>query len=485
LQNNYYFWLRLQKNMRKNYYLLPVFILFLSVFTACSDDDDYIPIANPPIAVDDVVSSTLTAPVIIPVLANDTTGGVPIPATVSIINGVDSDSNGTLDQLVVANEGTWSVNAATGEITFTPTPTFTGNPTPIRYIVQDEDGSVSNEAIVTINAVAIVNGDLSAVPFPNLSDYHFFIGDIKDLTPSLNVIPYEPASSLFTDYALKKRFIWMPADVRGTYVADNQTLEFPVGTILIKNFYYNTIQPGNVTKIIETRLMVRRADRWYFYEYVWNDAQTDAALTTGSDFDNGDTKYFTFTKPNGEVVNEEYRIPSEAECHACHKINEVRTPIGLKPQNINFNLSYNNGSKNQLLKLLEQGYLQSYPSNIVSTVDYHDTTKPVDLRFRSYVDANCAHCHQDLGRCDYRALRFNFGETLDIANLGVCVQADEVISPTLQKLITPGNYNKSILHYRLITNDESERMPLLGRTIVHDEGIALVREYILSLSPCN
>lgn len=472
--------------MRKNYYFLLIFIGFLGFFAACSDNDDYIPIANPPIATDDTVSSDITAPVVIPVLTNDTTGGLADPTTVSIVNGVDTDSNGTLDQLVVANQGTWSVNATTGDITFTPTPTFTGNPTQISYTVANEAGEVSNAAIVTINATPIVNGNLDTVPFPRLSDYHFFIGDIKNLTPSMNVIPYEPASGLFTDYALKKRFIWMPAGVAATYVADNKTLEFPVGTILIKNFYYNTIQPGNTTKIIETRLLVRRADRWYFYEYIWNDAQTDADLTTGSDFENGDTKYFTFTKPNGDVVNEEYRIPSEAECHACHKINEIRTPIGTKPQNINFSYAYNNGSQNQIQKLLTQGYLQSAPSNIVSTVDYHDTTKPIDQRFRSYVDANCAHCHQDLGRCDYRALRFNYGETNDIANMGVCVQADEVISPTLQKLITPGNYNKSILHYRLNTNDESERMPLLGRTIIHDEGIALVREYILSLTnTCN
>ncbi len=472
--------------MKKNYFLLLIFIAFLGFFEACSDNDDYIQIANPPIATDDVVSSTITEPVVIPVLTNDTTGGIPVAATVSIVNGADTDGNGTLDQLVVENQGTWSVNSTTGAITFTPTATFTGNPTPISYTVKNAEGEVSNAANVTINATPIVNGDLTQVPFPKLSDYHFFIGDIKNLIPSLNVIPYEPASGLFTDYALKKRFIWMPSGVSASYVADNKTLDFPVGTILIKNFYYATIQPGNTTKIIETRLLVHKADRWYFYEYVWNDAQTDADLTSGSDFENGDIKYFTFTKPNGEVVNEEYRIPSEAECHACHKINEIRTPIGTKPQNINFNFNYNNGSKNQLQKLVDQGYLQSFPSNIVSTVDYHDTTKPLELRFRSYVDANCAHCHQTQGRCDYRALRFNFGETTDPTKLGICVQADEIISPTLQKLISPGNYNKSILHYRLNTNDESERMPLLGRTIIHDEGIALVREYIQSLTnTCN
>ena len=467
--------------MKKNYFA----ILFL-LLIACSKQDEYIPVNKFPIATDDIVNSTLTTPTVINVLGNDTTGDTPVSSTVTIIGGTDTDSNGTLDKLVVDSQGTWTVNPITGAITFTPTSTFTGNPTQIPYKVKNAQGNASNNAIVAINAIPIVTADLSQVPYNNLSDYHFFIGDIKNLTPSLNVIPYEPASGLFTDYALKKRFVWMPPSVKATYMTDDKVVNFPIGTILIKTFYYNTIQPGNTTQLIETRLLVRKADRWYFYEYLWNDAQTDAILVTGSDFENGGVKNFIFQKPNGEIVNESYRIPSESECYACHKINDIRTPIGLKPQNLNFNLTYNSGTKNQLQQLVDQGYLDNFPSSIVSTVDYHDTTKSLDLRVRSYLDANCSHCHQDQGRCDYRALRLSFSKTTNPTLLGICVQADETLSPTLQKLISPGNYNKSVMNYRLTTNVESQRMPLLGRTIVHDEGVALIQDWINSLTQiCN
>ena len=54
------------------------------------------------------------------------------------------------DPLVVAGEGTWSVDTTTGEITFTPEPGFTGDPTPISYTVDDNDGNTSNEATVTV-----------------------------------------------------------------------------------------------------------------------------------------------------------------------------------------------------------------------------------------------------------------------------------------------------------------------------------------------
>lgn len=327
-----------------------------------------------------------------------------------------------------------------------------------------------------------VNADLTLVPYAKLSDYKFFEGDIKQQIPSRDVLPYEPASGLFTDYASKKRFIWMPAGVKANYVADNKILDFPVGTVLIKTFYYTTIQPGNLTKLIETRLMIRHADRWHFYEYLWNDEQTDADLVAGADFVNGSSKTITFKKPDGTDITTDYRIPSDAECFACHKINEVATPIGVKPQNLNHNHLYGSSNKNILLKLVEQGYLQSYPSSIATTIDYHDTTQPIDLRLRSYLDANCAHCHQDEARCYYRPIRLPFSQTNNDTFIGICLPADEPVSPTLTKIITPGNYSKSVMHYRMMSNDESQRMPLLGRTIVHDEGVALLEEYISSLT---
>jgi hypothetical protein len=104
------------------------------------------------------------------------------------------------------------------------------------------------------------------------------------------------------------------------------------------------------------------------------------------------------------------------------------------------------------------------------------------LRVRSYLDINCAHCHIDNGRCDYRAVRYEFSETTNPANIGICVNADEELSPTLQRIVTPGNFSKSILHFRLETNDESVRMPLMGRTIVHDEGVQLLEQWISSLT---
>lgn len=341
----------------------------------------------------------------------------------------------------------------------------------------------SDEKIESVETESsFVNFNIDAVPYAKLSTYMFFTGDLKNLQPNTKVIPYEPASSLFTDYALKKRFIWMPGGTKANYDADDKILNFPVGTVLIKNFYYNTIQPGNTTKILETRLMIKKSTGWIFAEYLWNDAQTEAELVTGSNFASGSSKNITFKKENGDVITTDYRIPSETECLACHKLDNKPIPIGVKPQNINVTYNYPNGIKNQLQKLVDEGYLQSYPSNITSTVNYKDTSKPLDIRLRSYLDINCAHCHQDNARCDYRAIRLSFSQTSNLTKLGVCVSADEPLGSSLERIITPGNPGKSVMHFRLSSINENNRMPLLGRTIVHDEGVELLTQWISSLN---
>ena len=120
--------------------------------------------------------------------------------------------------------------------------------------------------------------DLTQVPYPKLSDYKFFEGDLKNQKPSFGVLPYQPISELFTDYAQKKRFVWLPNGTKAIYNGDGNVLNLPVGSALIKNFFYTNVQPNNSTRIIETRIMIRKNNEWIFAEYVWNTEQTEAFL---------------------------------------------------------------------------------------------------------------------------------------------------------------------------------------------------------------
>jgi uncharacterized repeat protein (TIGR03806 family) len=330
--------------------------------------------------------------------------------------------------------------------------------------------------------VATVSVDLTKIPYEKLSDYNFFDGDIKLQNPAKKVLTYQPASSLFTDYAHKKRFVWMPNGTIATYNGDDKILDLPIGAALVKTFYYDNVQPSNSTKIIETRIMIRKATGWIFAEYVWNDEQTEAFLTT-----EGSYKNIEWKDENNIIKSANYRIPSPTECLICHKSESKPIPIGIKPQNLNNIISYNGISSNQLTKWQDENYLEnSLPSNINSTVDYNDTSKSLSLRARSYVDINCAHCHQNNSHCDYRPMRFAFSETSNPTNLGICVAPqDTSLNPALTNIVAPNNINRSMLYYRLNTTDESFRMPLLGRSIIHKEGIDLMEQWINSLPPCN
>lgn len=345
--------------------------------------------------------------------------------------------------------------------------------------------------------VSPVTVDLTQVPYPKLSDYKFFEGEMKNLIPSLNVLPYEPASSLFSDYAHKKRFVWMPPGTKATYVADNKILELPVGAAIIKTFYYDNVQnitPAGGTRIVETRVMIRKASGWIFAEYVWNDEQTEAYFDLA-----GSNTEISWKDDNNIIKSANYRIPTEVQCIICHKnklidgTTEIDTyiPIGIKPQNLNFSYTYGNQTKNQLSKWIEQGYLENnftLPTADHSVINYNDNTKPLELRVRSYLDSNCSHCHAPDRHCDYRPMRFAFSETGGAngrTNMGVCVDTEDFsFAPALTKIIKPGATNRSMLFYRLNTTEESFRMPLHGRTIIHEEGVALFQEWINSLTTC-
>jgi len=351
------------------------------------------------------------------------------------------------------------------------------------------------EEYVPISPVTV---DLTQVPYPVLSDYHFFEGDMRDQVPALNVLPFKPASSLFADYAHKKRFVWMPPGLKATYNGDGNALELPVGAALIKTFYYDNVQnvtPAGSRRIVETRVMIRTAAGWIFADYVWNAAQTEAYYDIS-----GSVTPITWIDENNVQRNVDYRIPAESQCIVCHKkkimVDNVEqtifVPIGIKPQNLNYGYTYSTTSRNQLSKWIEVGYLENnftFPSVANSTINYEDTSKPLELRARSYVDINCSHCHQDGRHCDYRPMRFAFSETNNNpTNMGVCVPTEDMqdFPPALSKIVSPGQTNRSMLYYRINTTDESYRMPLHGRTLIHEEGVLLMSQWINSLADqCN
>ncbi len=452
--------------MLRNYLkFLSIFSLVLG-FISCGDDDNYVPITID--ANIDVVEVSQNSFITIDVLVNDT--NVP--------------NNGILDALTTQN-GTTQVldpnstpnNPLDDVILYTPNIDFVGSDS-FEYTICDGNNNCGIGTVnITVTPISTVSFNLDEMPYDTLSEYNFFDGALNNLNPAYGVIPYDLNSTLFTDYAHKKRFVWMPDGTKANYNSDFTPLDFPVGSVLIKNFYYDNVQPSNTSRIIETRLMYMTADGWDFANYIWNNEQTEATFT-----DDGSVTDVEWVE-NGIIKNATYRVPSINECFACHNKFGTPVPIGPKPQNLNRDLSYQDGSTaNQLQKWIEIGYLEnSLPTSIVTTVNWEDETLDLNLRVRSYLDINCAHCHSEESYCEYRPMRFAFNENEDDTNKGVCVEPDTQIDGT-SFIVAPGNIDASVLTFRISSIEEQNRMPLLGRTLKHEEGVRLIEEWINSLS---
>ncbi|MBS1568614.1 MAG: hypothetical protein JST45_04150 [Bacteroidetes bacterium] len=319
-----------------------------------------------------------------------------------------------------------------------------------------------------------VTFNIDSVPYAKLSQYHFFAAPMANLQPVAGVLPYEPITPAFGDYASKVRFVWMPPGSKAHYVSDSRSLDFPEGTVLIKSPYYDEVLPDHSRRLLDTRLMIKKNGTWIFAEYVWNEEQTEATLNMS-----GVNVPLTWVDGNGQPHDELYHVPSEGECTACHKYFDERTPIGTKPQNLNRTMAYAGGPMNQLAKWAAMGYLEGgYPNNIETVAKWDDPGETLERRVRAYLDMNCSHCHFEGGFCSYRPMRFAWKDSSDPVNLGVCVPPQDPFAPGVDYIVHAGNANRSMLYYRFSSTLEAVRMPLLERTVRHEEAIQLIGDWI-------
>ena len=455
-----------------------LYLLFaILLITSCGSDDDtdiFVPLEIQ--TQEDFVQVSTLQTISIDIFANDTN----IPATGLL--SVTSSSNGD----VIINNNNTPQDTSDDVLEYDPAVNFVGTDT-LQYTICLQDGT--NCKTETISIIVFqdtsVTLDLDKFPYDTLSEYNFFNGALSAIEPAYGVLPYEPISSLFTDYAVKERFVWVPVGETASFDQNNKSLDFPTGSALIKMFYYNNVLPTNTTKIIETRVMVKTQNGWDFAEYVWNEAQTEAFLETTED--GGYTEVNWLQDGQERFVN--YRIPAKQQCVICHSNDFETVPLGIKPQNINSFLTYDDGPSNQLQKLIDFGYLEdALPSNITTVVDWEDASNSLEQRAKSYLDINCGNCHIDGGQGDYRAIRLGYTDTLNNdENAGVCVEGDTPIpvggGTFITKLIAPEDSENSIIYYRMsVTGDEAYKMPQFGQSLVHTEALALMEDWINSIN---
>jgi uncharacterized repeat protein (TIGR03806 family) len=305
----------------------------------------------------------------------------------------------------------------------------------------------------------------------NLSDYGFFKGTLKEQIPSDGVVLYTLNSPLFSDYASKLRFVKLPAGQSVSYNPDS-VLQFPVGTAIVKTFYYpiDERNPKKGRRLMETRVLLHEAKGWVALPYIWNKEQTDAVLEVA-----GGSDQVSWIDGAGKKQSFEYQVPNMNQCKGCHERSGEMTPIGPSVRQLN--------DGQQLQHWETAGLLKGLPKDhIPALVNYSDASASLDDRVKAYLDINCAHCHNPTGpaRSSGLYLTWDSKDRTAYGFLKPPVAAGRG-SGNLSYDIVPGKPEQSILHYRMASRDPGVMMPELGRQLTHHEGVELVRSWISSL----
>lgn len=339
------------------------------------------------------------------------------------------------------------------------------------------------------------NGDLwelkanpnTSIDPPQLLSQTGAFSNLNTLTPSPGIVPYTINAPLWSDGATKKRWVALPND--GTHNTANEKIDFslhgtwlfPNGAVFIKHFEMplDENDPSQIQRL-ETRFIIRdKNGDAYGLTYKWNEAGTDAVL-----LNSGESMDYTITLSNGNQETRSWDFPSRSECLTCHNEN-AGAILGLKTHQLNKEMEYPSGIiDNQLRTLNHLGWFspgldEAAISTFPASKNIHDASASPEERVRSYLDANCAHCHMPNG------VDANFD-----ARLSTPLIAQGLVDGTLTgaygipdaAVVKPQHANQSILYIR--DNSVAEdKMPPLAKNIVDEDYIEVLAEWIGNLTP--
>lgn len=274
--------------------------------------------------------------------------------------------------------------------------------------------------------------------------------------PAATAMRYEINVPFWSDGANKERWLHLPSSQNGEQAAtitveSDGDWSLPPGSVVVKMFRLGD-------RPIETRLLVHHDDgRWAGYTYAWNESGTDAELLR-----DGQVR---------EIDGQTWLYPSRAECMACHT-SAAGTSLGLETAQLQ--------RGDQLATFAARGWLAAEPSG--EPLPATDSDAPLEARARAYLHANCSHCHRPAGPSNTPG---NYRYEYTPAEMGVCgvapITGDLGVPGAM--IIDPGNPGNSVMSLRLHASGD-DRMPQLGSLVHDDVGIALIDDWIASLTEC-
>lgn len=313
------------------------------------------------------------------------------------------------------------------------------------------------------------------------------------------VLTYSVNAAQWCDGAVKERYFALLADSRIEFETVTYpqpapgslpSWRFPDGTVIAETISLD-LEPGDPAgrKRLETRLLhfeqlagtEEVGDQfWRGYSYVWNDEQTDATLVESAGA-NRLLRIADKAAPGG-YRQQTWRIPSRAECTVCHNM-AARYVLGLTTNQVNRDHRYETAVDNQLRAFDHAGLftksLPKPPTEMVRLVDYTDSSADLDQRARSYLHANCSHCHRKWGGGN---TEFQLLASLPLSELGIAgtKPAHGGFFIADAEILAASDPFRSVLLYRTAKLGPG-RMPRLGSEVVDDAGVQLLHDWIAKL----
>lgn len=292
--------------------------------------------------------------------------------------------------------------------------------------------------------------------------------DTRNLVPAAGLIPYDLVVPFWSDGASKLRWAAIPqGKIKNSPTGD---WIFPNGTVFVKTFELPVDAANPAVKHrLETRLLVRdSAGGVYGVVYKWRADDSDADLLAGS-----------LTE---EIHGQTWYYPSRPDCLACHNA-KTSGVLGIKARQLNRTFTYPSGVTDNELRTWNHLGLFANPindadlANMLTLAAADDPTRSLQDRARSYLDANCSHCHRPGGTVAYFDARYDTPlEKQELIDGPVLI--DQGIDRP--RVVSPHDIWRSIAFMRINTLDDI-KMPPLARETIDQKGVKLLRDWITSL----
>jgi glucose/arabinose dehydrogenase len=285
---------------------------------------------------------------------------------------------------------------------------------------------------------------------------------IFENTPKEDVSPgvYEffPKAKMWQDGARSRHYIAIPGcgavttRVANTFGTKLPVHEKPKDTVMAKTLYHGT-------RKVETQVL-HFDTYWRGYTYKWNDAQTDAALVPA----NGE---------DGSVGGQPWRFHSREECMRCHGGNFSKM-LAFAPGQLDHD--------GQLGKFVSLGIVDvkfGTAAKDFPMADPYNKEGNLETRARSWLHANCAHCHKPTGGSGVN-LQLDIGTLPEKMNALGTAPTKGHFSLDNPALVQPGSPYSSALYFRAASSGIGH-MPMIGCKTLDKQGLEVVHDWILSL----